>query len=455
MPASGSSSSTGASEPFASSAPASSSERYAYAPCFPSHSRSARSRSDGAWLNWTDAVTPISAKRATSASSSSCACSMRGRRPAGSQASRVASKASSAARLAASPIACTATGQPASAPRRTTSSRTSRELISTPEPSSRRAVRRAERPVHEALQVAEPQHVATESGAQAQPAEIVELVPRERLPDAHVELVRLEQALEHLERAEPAVLVVDRNDAARGGHPHPRARRLEHLVDGRAHVAVAEGPRRVLAQDAALLDHSSRHLERPVGALERRAVHPERVVVLRHQRHRQVRHRAVERLAGRRLGPVALAPAEAAQPAALRDASSRLHHAVERLLQRAHALEPRLPQPERPGREVHVRVGEAGQHAAPAQLDHPGAGLVVVHDPRAANGQPPHDGGSRVERSDRPAGEQHRRKATRACAPRCAGSRAASPSPRSAGAAPRAAAGSTASRRASRAARRS
>ena len=223
----------------------------------------------------------------------------------------------------------------------------------------------------------------------------------------------------------------------------------------RAHVAVAEGPRRVLAQDAALLDHSSRHLERPVGALERRAVHPERVVVLRHQRHRQVRHGAVERLAGRRLGPVALAPAEAAQPAALRDASPRLHHAVERLLQRAHALEPRLPQPERPGREVHVRVGEAGQHAALAQLDHPGAGLVVVHDPRAANGQPPHDGGSRVERSDRPAGEQHRRKATRACVPRCAGSRAASPSPRSAGAAPRGAAGSTASRRASRAARRS
>ena len=65
---------------------------------------------------------------------------MRWRSPRGSHASRVASNASSAARFAASPIACTATGQPASAPRRTTSSSTSRELISTPEPSSSRAV---------------------------------------------------------------------------------------------------------------------------------------------------------------------------------------------------------------------------------------------------------------------------------------------------------------------------
>ena len=111
MPASGSSSSTGASEPLASSVPASSSERYAYAPWRPSQSRSARSRSDGAWLNWTDAATPSWAKRGTSASSSSCACSIRGRSPRGCQASRVASNASRAARLAPSPIACTATGQ--------------------------------------------------------------------------------------------------------------------------------------------------------------------------------------------------------------------------------------------------------------------------------------------------------------------------------------------------------
>ena len=49
--------------------------------------------------------------------------------------SRVASNASSASRFAWSPIACTATGQPASAPRRTISSSSSRLVICTPLPS--------------------------------------------------------------------------------------------------------------------------------------------------------------------------------------------------------------------------------------------------------------------------------------------------------------------------------
>ena len=43
-------------------------------------------------------------------------------------------------RLARSPIACTATGQPARAPRRTMSASSSRLVISTPEPSSISAV---------------------------------------------------------------------------------------------------------------------------------------------------------------------------------------------------------------------------------------------------------------------------------------------------------------------------
>ena len=65
---------------------------------------------------------------------------MRWRRPSGRQASAVASKASSAARLAASPIACTPTGQPAAAASRTISASRSLEVISTPEPSSSFAV---------------------------------------------------------------------------------------------------------------------------------------------------------------------------------------------------------------------------------------------------------------------------------------------------------------------------
>ncbi len=54
---------------------------------------------------------------ATSSGARHCACSIRCRSPSGAQISRVASNASSASRFARSPIACTATGQPARAPR--------------------------------------------------------------------------------------------------------------------------------------------------------------------------------------------------------------------------------------------------------------------------------------------------------------------------------------------------
>ncbi len=61
IPASGSSSSTGASEPFATTAPLSRSVRNAYVPSSRSpQNLSARSRSDGAWLNCTEQATPIS-----------------------------------------------------------------------------------------------------------------------------------------------------------------------------------------------------------------------------------------------------------------------------------------------------------------------------------------------------------------------------------------------------------
>ena len=60
----------------------------------------------------------------------SCVCSMRWRRSSGRQTEAVASKASSAARLAASPIACTPTGQPASAASLTISASRSLEVIS-------------------------------------------------------------------------------------------------------------------------------------------------------------------------------------------------------------------------------------------------------------------------------------------------------------------------------------
>ena len=141
MPASGSSSSIGASEPFATSAPESSNDRNAYAPSRSSgQKRSARSRSDGAWENCTEQATPSSAKRGRSAGSTHCACSIRGRSPRGAHSSFVAANASSASRFARVPIACTATGQPARAACRTISASSSPLVIRTPEPSSIHAV---------------------------------------------------------------------------------------------------------------------------------------------------------------------------------------------------------------------------------------------------------------------------------------------------------------------------
>ena len=109
----------------------------------------------------------------------------------------------------------------------------------------------AERAVHEPLEIAHPQHVVAEAGAQAECAQVVEALPGKRLPHAQVELASFEQVLEHLERAEPAVLVVDCHHAARRRNPHSRARGVHHLANRRVDIAVAECPRRVLAQDAA------------------------------------------------------------------------------------------------------------------------------------------------------------------------------------------------------------
>jgi hypothetical protein len=84
---------------------------------------------------WIDAVTPSAAKRGMSSGCRHCACSMRGRIACGT-----AANASSASRLARSPIAWTATGTPARVAARTISSSSWRVVISTPLPSSRRAV---------------------------------------------------------------------------------------------------------------------------------------------------------------------------------------------------------------------------------------------------------------------------------------------------------------------------
>src|SRR5205823_9831569 len=79
----------------------------------------------------------------------------------------------------------------------------------------------------------------------------------------------------------------------------------------------------------------------------------------------------------RRLGrrrPVAAAPAPPAQPAVALRPPEALADACERLVERARVLEPHLVLGDRPGREVHVRVVEAGENASAAQVDPVGTG---------------------------------------------------------------------------------
>ena len=244
---------------------------------------------------------------------------------------------------------------------------------------------------------------------------------RDRAPDAQREIPLLAQPLEDPGRAEPAVLVVDRDDPARVRELDPGARRLDPLVLGREHVAVAEAPGRLLAEDArrlavlVTLDDPARDVEVAACGRERGRVQPDRVVVLRDHDRRRLAGDRVERLLGR-LGagiPVAVAPAVAAQPAAGGDLG--LADAGERLVERRAAVELHLALRERPGREVHVRVGESGQDAAAAEVDDVRARerrLVHAHaagDVRAGDRQRPRSGERGIHRPDGAVLEDHRR----------------------------------------------
>ena len=130
-----------------------------------------------------------------------------------------------------------------------TSSSSSRLVISTPEPSSISAVCEPERAVHERLHVAEAEEVVAEARAQRERGELREPVGRERLPDPQRQALALVDPAEDRGRAEPAVLVVDRRDAAGVRDPDALARRLDPLVLGHGDEALAEAPGRLLAQD--------------------------------------------------------------------------------------------------------------------------------------------------------------------------------------------------------------
>ena len=141
---------------------------------------------------------------------------------------------------------------------------------------------RAERPVHEGLDVADSEERVTEARRDADLGQPVDVVVRERLPHPKREGAFSLELLEDGERTEPAVFVVDRDDAAGVGEPDSLTRGVHHLSVGRTHVDVAEMPGAFLPQDTGRLALVVA-LDDPAGNLgcrrpgEGRRVQPERV----------------------------------------------------------------------------------------------------------------------------------------------------------------------------------
>ena len=280
---------------------------------------------------------------------------------------------------------------------------------------------RAERPVHERLQVAEAQERGAGAAAEADLAEVGELLGRSRLPDAKRQRALLLEPLPEADRAEPAVLVVEGRDAPRGGDLDAFAHRLDVLLVGHAREPALEAPRRFLVEDAGRLaclvpDHDTAFdLEVAAGERERCRVEPQRVVVLRDQHRGPLALDLIERLAGwRAVGPVGVAPPLATEPAT---GPRRGPQAVERLGERRAVVERHVVPCKGPRREVDVRVGEAGQHAAAAEVDRLGARQRrLVHpdaarDPVACDPERGHGRQRRVERANRPVAEDHAQRA--------------------------------------------
>ena len=215
---------------------------------------------------------------------------------------------------------------------------------------------RAQRPVHEHLQVADPDGIVSEPGAKAGLLEGADPVVRQRLPDADPERALRLELLPEPGRAEPAVLVVHGGDPSRQRDPHAGAHRLDVLLVGHPQKTLLEPPGGLLAEDAGrlsvlvALDDAARHLEVAVRECEGRRVEPERVVVLGQER-RGSRSRDRVEVAARRLDarrPVAAPPAVGADPARRPAVRGALANAGERVLERRAAVEVDLSLGERP-----------------------------------------------------------------------------------------------------------
>ena len=201
---------------------------------------------------------------------------------------------------------------------------------------------------------------------------------RQRLPHAQRQRVLVAQPLPEARGAEPAVLVVYGRHAAGGGDAQSLAHRVHVLVVGNGELLVSEVPGGLLAEDprrlAAVvpLDHAAGDIEVAAGERQRGRVEPERVVVVGEERGRSVARDGVERLlrraasahsASRQPKPRRTPPGASAPRTRSRASSSDV--APSRRTCRSASAQ---------AREVHVRVREAGEHAAAAEVDDFGAG---------------------------------------------------------------------------------
>ena len=172
----------------------------------------------------------------------------------------------------------------------------------------------------------------------------------------------------------------------------------------------AELPRGLLAQNAGrlargiALDDAALDLEIALGARERGGVEPCGVVVLREEERGDVAGHRVERGGRRLLVPLGRAPAVAADPASVPGVRA---NALERLGEPADPFELHLALRQRPGREVDVRVREAGEYAAAAEVDDVGArqrrfvGADAARDVCAGDGERACRRERRIHRADR------------------------------------------------------
>jgi hypothetical protein len=249
---------------------------------------------------------------------------------------------------------------------------------------------RAQRPVHEGLQVADAEHRVAEAAAQPEASQLLDPVGRERLPDAQRQRTDSRERVPVAERADPAVLVVDGRNSPRRCDFAPLAHRVDVLVGRDVDVSVAEAPARLFAEDArrltalVALDDAAVHVELvAVRPGQRRRVDPQRVRVVGEQRDGHMTSDLVERFLRRLRRPFRVAPAAAAQPLPGLDRADPLPNPGHGLLDRLDPLQPNLPARDGPRREVDVGIVEAREDAPPAQVDplRPGQRRFVRSDP--------------------------------------------------------------------------